>query len=77
MKNKIGAVEFQPEVVIYDGEKKAVEQAIAIADEFGYGNLIAHLQSAWAVKLIKSGLSQDAAIDRVCGNTPYPLPKKI
>lgn len=42
-------------------EQTAIQQVLAWGDAFGYGNLIIHLQTAWAKKLMRSGLSEKAA----------------
>ncbi len=33
------------------GEKEAIKQVLALAEKYGFGNLIAHLKRAWAIDL--------------------------
>jgi len=39
-------------VNISSQEKRAIQEVIAHGEQFGYGNLICHLQTAWARKLM-------------------------
>lgn len=59
--------------MIFPGERAAVIEVLNIAESYGYGNLIAHLQTAWAIKLMRSGISKESAIAATLGRTPYPL----
>jgi hypothetical protein len=53
-------------------EHRAILTVIKAGQAFGYGNLIEHLKSAWAVELIeKYRLSEDAAREAAGGG--YPL----
>lgn len=58
-----------------DEEKTDILNALEIADRNGYGNIMAWLGTAWAVKLRDQGITEKAAIDAVSHRTPYPLPK--
>jgi hypothetical protein len=63
--------------VVFPGEEEAVRMAVQIGEAYGYGNIIAHLATAWAVILRdKHGLSEEDAIAAVSNCTPYPLPPK-
>ncbi len=53
-------------------EQEAIYVAIQIGKEFGYGNLIAHLQTAWARTLIdECGFDEYGA--RVQAGPGYPF----
>lgn len=39
--------------MLLPGEEEAVKQVIRIADQYGYGNLIAHLKRGWALQLME------------------------
>ena len=45
----------------FDGEIADLDKAVAIADRWGYGNLIAYLREKWADKLLKNGLKDPYA----------------
>ena len=48
---------------LWKGEAKAIQAVLAAGDQFGYGNLIAHLSTAWAGTLITAyGMSPSSAI---------------
>lgn len=74
---KVGATNFPNHANIFPGEQKAVDEVLEIAGQFGYGNIMAHVATAWAVHLVRQGLSRKAAIEAVSNRTPYPLPMKI
>jgi hypothetical protein len=58
-------------------EYGAIASTIKAGERFGYGNIMAWLATAWAMKLRdEEGLSEKAAIDAVSGRGPYPLPPK-
>jgi hypothetical protein len=46
---------------ISEAERLAIQDVLAYGETHGYGNLIAHLQTAWAARLMRSGLSETAA----------------
>jgi len=56
-----------------DGEKVAILQVITLADQYGYGNFIAWLGTAWAIKLMANGLNQSEAIAAVECRGPYKI----
>jgi hypothetical protein len=63
--------------MISSAEALAIYQTLNSAERFGYGNLMAWLATAWAVKLRdEEGMSEEASIDFVSNRGPYPLPKK-
>ena len=59
--------------MIFKQEKENIKQVLAIADKWGYGNLIALLQRGWIEKLKKDGLDEETARDSVVGRTPYSI----
>ena len=42
-------------------EQQAIRTVLALGEQFGYGNLIAHLNTAWARRLMRSGVSEKVA----------------
>ena len=59
---------------IQDEERLAIKLAIQIGDRYGFGNLICHLQSAWAAKLVEEyELPESTALKAATGSVPYPL----
>ena len=54
-------------------EQRAIRTVINIAKSYGYGNLMAHLASAWADEMIRGGMPEDAAIEFVSNREPYSL----
>ncbi|MEN6431287.1 MAG: hypothetical protein ABFD06_00100 [Smithella sp.] len=58
------------------GEEKAIETVIKAGDQYGYGNMIAHLKRVWAENLRdKWGLPEKAALEAT-NVSAYPLRKK-
>ncbi len=41
-------------VLLFPGEREAVARVIELGNQYGYGNMIAHLKRAWAKKLLAS-----------------------
>lgn len=63
--------------VVHKDHKLAIMEAIMIADEYGYGNIMAWVATAWAVKMRdEDGVSEALAIALVSNRMPYPLPKQ-
>lgn len=58
-----------------DAERKTILKVLSAGEDYGYGNMMAWLAMAWAVKLRDQGMSEKAAIDAVSNRTPYRLPK--
>jgi hypothetical protein len=59
--------------VMFPGEREALQYAASLADIYGYGNLIAWLKRAWALKLMAHslGLTYEKAV--MATDTPaYP-----
>ena len=54
-------------------EKSAVNMAVEIGGRFGYGNIVAHLLSAWANELSANGMDEEGAMAHVSGRLPYPI----
>ena len=42
-------------------EQEAIRTVIALGELHGFGNLISHLQTAWAKRLMRGGISEDGA----------------
>ncbi len=59
--------------MIFEEEKKVAKIVLQIADNWGYGNMIALLQRGWAEKLKKEGLPEKVAIEATINRTPYSL----
>lgn len=59
--------------MLFPNEKQKVAEVIQIAEEFGYGNLIAHLRRAWALRLMKSNplLTYEDAVEAT-NSSAYP-----
>lgn len=60
-------------------EKHAINNAIRAGDAYGYGNLMAWLATAWAVRLRDDPahpMPEKVAIEAVSGRGPYSLPRK-
>jgi hypothetical protein len=72
--NKTLAQHF-PQSPAQPGEIAAIVASIETAEHYGFGNLIAWLQTAWAVRLREGGIPEPGCLDRPSRNTPYPLPK--
>lgn len=50
------------EIRYFQGEREAIAAVVALADQYGYGNLIARLSDAWSAKLQRNeGLSKNSA----------------
>jgi hypothetical protein len=59
--------------MLFPGEKEAIEQVLRYGQQYGYGNLIAHLKKEWAEMLVKKwGISEESAISAT-NVSPYPL----
>ena len=39
--------------MLFPGEVESIKTVLALAEQYGYGNLISHLKRAWAVKLME------------------------
>jgi hypothetical protein len=46
---------------ISESERLAICAVLGYGEAHGYGNLISHLQTAWAAKLVEYGFSEKAA----------------
>ena len=58
---------------ISQAEQAAIRQAVCAGETFGYGNIISHLQTAWAQLLVdKYQMSEDAA-RKAAGGDGYPF----
>lgn len=58
--------------MLLPGEKRAIETVLYIGGLYGYGNMIAHLKTAWAKSLIAQGISKDAAL-QATNVSAYPI----
>ncbi len=62
---------------ISEAEEKAIGDVIKAGEDYGYGNMMAWLATAWAVKLRDANnFKEKDAIDFVSNRGPYPLPRK-
>lgn len=57
---------------IPEAERQAILEVIKLGNEWEFGNLIAHLNTAWAKKLIKDGMSEEDAMKSTHGEG-YPI----
>lgn len=58
---------------MFPGEVEAIRTVVELGARYGYGNLIGHLQTAWARDLVeKLGFPEDAA-RRAAGGNGYPF----
>ena len=46
---------------ISDGEIAAIRTVLKCGEDFGCGNMISHLQTAWAERLMQDGMSEASA----------------
>lgn len=60
---------------ISEHEQRAIWQTIQLGRNYGFGNLMAWLATAWAISLRDQGLSEETALQAVSNRGPYPLPK--
>ena len=49
--------------MFFRGEKEKLKEVLKIADQFGYGNLIALLKRGWTNKLMKDGIDENSALE--------------
>jgi len=64
------------EPILFKGEAEAVVQVIRAGEQFGFGNLISHLQTAWVVTLMQNyQISEKDARHMASGDEKggYPL----
>jgi len=57
---------------ISQDEQNAIRAVLVYGEAYGYGNLMSHLQTAWAARLVRGGLSEKAA-RRAAGGPGYPF----
>lgn len=53
-------------------EQQAIIAVLDYGERFGFGNLISHLATAWAARLMADGIREDAA-RAATGNAGYPF----
>ena len=53
-------------------EVEAVKTVLALADKYGFGNMIGHLKRRWMEKLIEQGFDKETA-KRGADTSAYPL----
>src|SRR5262245_53432115 len=58
---------------ISEAERIAVQEVLAYGEAWGYGNLISHLQTAWARRLMGDGLPEKAAREATNMRGGYPF----
>lgn len=63
---------------ISNAERIAIQEVLAYAELWGYGNLISHLQTAWARRLVRDGLPEATARAHSGGHGyPFKLQEDI
>ena len=55
---------------ISKAEQEAIQQVVRAGRVHGFGNMIAHLKSAWAMHLVSYGLDAEAEASRTGGYPP-------
>ncbi len=68
-------LEFTP-AHVSDREVDAIQIVTNLGSEFGFGNMMAWLSTAWTIHHVEKGIKPKDAIKMVHG-TPYPLPKDL
>ena len=58
---------------ISHGEQQAIAEAIKLGEVYGFGNLIFHLQTAWARRLVATHGMDEATARQVAGGDGYPF----
>ena len=59
---------------ISDAEQQAIKTVVELGGKFGFGNLMAHLASAWAIRLMEQyDMPESTALNAVDGRSAYPL----
>jgi hypothetical protein len=54
-------------------EQDAIRRAVEAGRDFGYGNMISHLQSAWVKHLIDGGMDPETAARHGAGGYPVQM----
>lgn len=54
-------------------EQDAITKAIELGKSFGFGNIIAHLQTAWARSLMEKYGMEEQGARHVTGGSGYPF----
>lgn len=63
---------------ISEGERIAIQEVLAYGEAHGYGNLISHLATAWAAKLMCDGLPEKVAREFAGGRTmPFKMQRDL
>ena len=57
---------------ISEDERRAIRTVLGLGEEWGYGNLIPHLQTGWARRLMRNGLPEESARE-ASGGRGYPF----
>ena len=59
---------------ISQDEQRAINEVVARGMAHGFGNLIGHLQTAWAMTLVRDyGMSEETAMLAAVGTHAYPF----
>ena len=53
-----------------------MHSVLTAGENYGYGNMISWLATAWAYELREGGLPEKVAIEHVSHRSPYKLPQK-
>lgn len=64
---------------ISEGERLAIQNMLADAEAYGYGNFISHLATAWAARLMRGGLDERTArlATGVSGGYPFAMQRDL
>ncbi len=54
-------------------EQDAIKTVVRLGEQFGFGNLMSHLSSAWAAKLVEDGMEEASAIAHTGCREGYPI----
>lgn len=61
------------EVMLLPGEREAIKRVLIAGSQYGYGNMIAHLETEWARMLMQRyGMSEESA-RAAAGGIGYPF----
>ena len=58
--------------MLLPGEQSAINSVLNLGGKYGYGNMIAHLKTAWAKKLMAQGIPKEAAL-QATNVSAYPI----
>ena len=62
---------------ISTGERKAIKRVLNAGASYGFGNMIAHLQTAWAADLVRQGLDEKTARHHAGPGFPFAMQRDL